>query len=240
MPAGDWLGGYRVPLPKGAAWASCAGPGRAGRCSLLPPPSYDYLTDEEERHSAESSTSEDNSPEHPYLPLVTDEDSWYSKWHKMEQKFRIVYAQKVRAAQRRWRGAGRGRGTGQAAAGTLLLSPGLSRRPAGLPGRAGASARVAAEGPGGGEPAAAAAAGGGSGAEPAREAGTRRRDPGAAGAAVSATNTLSPDPGHPDHVTPGNPHIASNDTNGTFPDTRIQLNKHQTTGPITSTQRPPQ
>uniref|UniRef100_A0A8C5USB4 RUN domain containing 3A n=1 Tax=Microcebus murinus TaxID=30608 RepID=A0A8C5USB4_MICMU len=56
--------------------------------------SYDYLTDEEERHSAESSTSEDNSPEHPYLPLVTDEDSWYSKWHKMEQKFRIVYAQK--------------------------------------------------------------------------------------------------------------------------------------------------
>ncbi|KAF6096804.1 RUN domain containing 3A [Phyllostomus discolor] len=44
--------------------------------------------------SAESSTSEDNSPEHPYLPLVTDEDSWYSKWHKMEQKFRIVYAQK--------------------------------------------------------------------------------------------------------------------------------------------------
>ncbi|ELV11229.1 RUN domain-containing protein 3A [Tupaia chinensis] len=40
------------------------------------------------------STSEDNSPEHPYLPLVTDEDSWYSKWHKMEQKFRIVYAQK--------------------------------------------------------------------------------------------------------------------------------------------------
>ncbi|XP_012933070.1 RUN domain-containing protein 3A isoform X2 [Heterocephalus glaber] len=57
--------------------------------------SYDYLTDEEERHSAESSTSEDNSPEHPYLPLVTDEDSWYSKWHKMEQKFRIVYAQKA-------------------------------------------------------------------------------------------------------------------------------------------------
>lgn len=76
------------------------------------PPSYDYLTDEEERHSAESSTSEDNSPEHPYLPLVTDEDSWYNKWHKMEQKFRIVYAQKVRAAPRwRW-GAGRGAGGG--------------------------------------------------------------------------------------------------------------------------------
>ncbi|KAK1331119.1 hypothetical protein QTO34_009068 [Cnephaeus nilssonii] len=75
--------------------------------------SYDYLTDEEERHSAESSTSEDNSPEHPYLPLVTDEDSWYSKWHKMEQKFRIVYAQKVCAAQRGDRQLGRGVGGGR-------------------------------------------------------------------------------------------------------------------------------
>uniref|UniRef100_A0A8B9Q8F6 RUN domain containing 3A n=1 Tax=Apteryx owenii TaxID=8824 RepID=A0A8B9Q8F6_APTOW len=56
--------------------------------------SYDYLSEEEERGSVESSTSEDSSPEHPYLPLVTDEDSWYSKWRKMEQKFRIVYAQK--------------------------------------------------------------------------------------------------------------------------------------------------
>uniref|UniRef100_A0A2R8N144 RUN domain-containing protein 3A n=1 Tax=Callithrix jacchus TaxID=9483 RepID=A0A2R8N144_CALJA len=74
--------------------ADARGEGRDRPCPLFPPPSYDYLTDEEERHSAESSTSEDNSPEHPYLPLVTDEDSWYSKWHKMEQKFRIVYAQK--------------------------------------------------------------------------------------------------------------------------------------------------
>lgn len=47
----------------------------------------------------ESSTSEDSSPEHPYLPLVTDEDSWYNKWRKMEQKFRIVYAQKVPGAR---------------------------------------------------------------------------------------------------------------------------------------------
>uniref|UniRef100_A0A2K6NZ93 RUN domain-containing protein 3A n=1 Tax=Rhinopithecus roxellana TaxID=61622 RepID=A0A2K6NZ93_RHIRO len=76
--------------------ADARGEGWDRPCPLLPLPSYDYLTDEEERHSAESSTSEDNSPEHPYLPLVTDEDSWYSKWHKMEQKFRIVYAQKVR------------------------------------------------------------------------------------------------------------------------------------------------
>ncbi|NXW11014.1 RUN3A protein, partial [Fregetta grallaria] len=58
------------------------------------PSSYDYLSEEEERGSVESSTSEDSSPEHPYLPLVTDEDSWYNKWRKMEQKFRIVYAQK--------------------------------------------------------------------------------------------------------------------------------------------------
>lgn len=61
----------------------------------MPPPSYDYLSEEEERGSMGSSTSEDSSPEHPYLPLVTDEDSWYNKWRKMEQKFRIVYAQKV-------------------------------------------------------------------------------------------------------------------------------------------------
>ena len=117
------LGGILVPLPKGV-WL---GPrGRAGpagaHCALLP--SYDYLTDEEERHSAESSTSEDNSPEHPYLPLVTDEDSWYSKWHKMEQKFRIVYAQKVRGARRGRSGGCLEPGRGRAAAGTLS-----SRRP---------------------------------------------------------------------------------------------------------------
>ncbi|XP_028930911.1 RUN domain-containing protein 3A isoform X1 [Ornithorhynchus anatinus] len=56
--------------------------------------SYDYLTDEEERRSVGSSTSEDSSPELPYLPLVTGEDSCYNKWRKMEHKFRIVYAQK--------------------------------------------------------------------------------------------------------------------------------------------------
>lgn len=94
-----------------------AAAGRAGRAHCAFPPSYDYLTDEEERHSAESSTSEDNSPEHPYLPLVTDEDSWYSKWHKMEQKFRIVYAQKVRAARRGSGGGRRPRGHPRPAAG---------------------------------------------------------------------------------------------------------------------------
>ncbi|XP_070622920.1 RUN domain-containing protein 3A [Erythrolamprus reginae] len=56
--------------------------------------SYDYLSDEEDRRSLESSTSEESSPDHPYLPLVTAEDSWYIKWRKIEQKFRIVYAQK--------------------------------------------------------------------------------------------------------------------------------------------------
>ncbi|XP_077108635.1 RUN domain-containing protein 3A isoform X3 [Ranitomeya variabilis] len=57
-------------------------------------PSYDYLSEEEDRESVGGSSSEDSSPEHPYLPLLTDEESWYSKWRKMEQKFRIVYAQK--------------------------------------------------------------------------------------------------------------------------------------------------
>ncbi|KAG9474293.1 hypothetical protein GDO78_004544 [Eleutherodactylus coqui] len=56
--------------------------------------SYDYLSEEEDRESMGGSSSEDSSPEHPYLPLLTDEESWYSKWRKMEQKFRIVYAQK--------------------------------------------------------------------------------------------------------------------------------------------------
>ncbi|XP_073181947.1 RUN domain-containing protein 3A isoform X3 [Lepidochelys kempii] len=56
--------------------------------------SYDYLSDEEDRRSVESSTSEESSPERPYQLLVTGEDSWYNKWHKTEQKFRIVYAQK--------------------------------------------------------------------------------------------------------------------------------------------------
>ncbi|CAH2302662.1 Hypothetical predicted protein [Pelobates cultripes] len=56
--------------------------------------SYDYLSEEEDRESVGGSSSEDSSPERPYLPLLTDEESWYSKWRKMEQKFRIVYAQK--------------------------------------------------------------------------------------------------------------------------------------------------
>lgn len=123
IAVGEEMGSERAPrvilvsLPKGRSWvASGARWGGAGptHCSPQPPLlSYDYLTDEEERHSAESSTSEDNSPEHPYLPLVTDEDSWYNKWHKMEQKFRIVYAQKVRGARRGELGAvGAGPGAG--------------------------------------------------------------------------------------------------------------------------------
>lgn len=42
---------------------------------------------------------------------------------------------------------------------------------------------------------------------------------------MSAAAALSPDPGHPDHITPGNPHIASTDSNFISPDTRIQLNQ---------------
>lgn len=63
-----------------------------------PPPiiiSYDYLSDEEDRRSVDSSASEESVPEHPYIPLVTDEESWSNKCRKMEQRFKIVYAQKV-------------------------------------------------------------------------------------------------------------------------------------------------
>lgn len=56
--------------------------------------SYEYLSDEDDRHSVGSSTSEDSLPEHPYIPLVTDDESWSAKCRKMEQRFKIVNAQK--------------------------------------------------------------------------------------------------------------------------------------------------
>ncbi|KAJ7984440.1 hypothetical protein DPEC_G00354860 [Dallia pectoralis] len=56
--------------------------------------SYDYLSDDDDRRSIDSSTSDDSIPEHPYIPLVTDEESWANKCRKMEQRFKIVYAQK--------------------------------------------------------------------------------------------------------------------------------------------------
>ncbi|MFT7814769.1 RUN domain-containing protein 3A-like [Arapaima gigas] len=57
--------------------------------------SYDYLSDDDDdQHSVDSSTSDDSLPEHPYIPLVTDEESWSNKCRKMEQRFKIVYAQK--------------------------------------------------------------------------------------------------------------------------------------------------
>ncbi|XP_075949106.1 RUN domain-containing protein 3A isoform X1 [Anarhichas minor] len=56
--------------------------------------SYDYLSDDDDQQSVESSTSDDSVPEHPYIPLVTDEESWSTKCRKMEQRFKIVNAQK--------------------------------------------------------------------------------------------------------------------------------------------------
>ncbi|XP_042364117.1 RUN domain-containing protein 3A [Plectropomus leopardus] len=56
--------------------------------------SYDYLSDDDDRQSVDSSTSDDSIPDHPYIPLVTDEESWSTKCRKMEQRFKIVNAQK--------------------------------------------------------------------------------------------------------------------------------------------------
>ncbi|XP_067432711.1 RUN domain-containing protein 3A [Thunnus thynnus] len=56
--------------------------------------SYDYMSDDDDRRSVDSSTSDDSIPEHPYIPLVTDEESWSTKCRKMEQRFKIVNAQK--------------------------------------------------------------------------------------------------------------------------------------------------
>lgn len=57
--------------------------------------SYDYMSDDDDRQSVDSSASDDSVPEHPYIPLVTDEESWSTKCRKMEQRFKIVNAQKV-------------------------------------------------------------------------------------------------------------------------------------------------
>ncbi|XP_010770978.1 RUN domain-containing protein 3A-like [Notothenia coriiceps] len=56
--------------------------------------SYDYLSDDDDRHSVDSTTSDDSVPDHPYIPLVPDEESLSTKCRKMEQRFNIVNAQK--------------------------------------------------------------------------------------------------------------------------------------------------
>lgn len=50
---------------------------------------YDHLSEDED-----SSGSEDSMAEHPYVPLVTEEEGWSSRCRKMEQRFKIVNAQK--------------------------------------------------------------------------------------------------------------------------------------------------
>ncbi|XP_046710870.1 RUN domain-containing protein 3A [Silurus meridionalis] len=56
--------------------------------------SYDYLSDDDDCCSVDSSNSDDSIPEHPYIPLVTDEESWRNKCRRMDQRFKIVNAQK--------------------------------------------------------------------------------------------------------------------------------------------------
>ncbi|XP_057682657.1 RUN domain-containing protein 3A-like isoform X2 [Corythoichthys intestinalis] len=57
--------------------------------------SYEYVSDDDdERRSVDSGTSDDSIPEHPYVPLVSDDESWSAKCRKMEQRFKIVHAQK--------------------------------------------------------------------------------------------------------------------------------------------------
>jgi len=46
----------------------------------------------------DSSASDESVAEHPYIPLVTDEETWSNKCRKMEQRFNIVFAQKVLGA----------------------------------------------------------------------------------------------------------------------------------------------
>lgn len=139
--------------------------------------SYDYLSDEEDRRSVDSSNSEESVPEHPYIPLVTDEESWSNKCRKMEQRFKIVYAQKV-TPPNDWEHQ-----VNPDAYCGLLKSNRLFHV-SGLPGRAGAPAGVAAEERGDGEQVSKSKGGGADGPEPTGEEGAGGHRAGAAGPTV--------------------------------------------------------
>lgn len=86
------LGGLPTCPTMRLPWLCCISDCHSDDVALC---SYDYLSDEEDRRSVDSSASEDSVAEHPYIPLVTDEESWSTRCRKMEQRFKIVYAQKV-------------------------------------------------------------------------------------------------------------------------------------------------
>ena len=65
----------------------------------------------------DSTSSDESTSEHPYVPLLTEEESWRSKCRKMEQRYKIVYAQKV--SRKHWEWETRPLGMGHTAIGLV-------------------------------------------------------------------------------------------------------------------------
>ncbi|NXU72372.1 RUN3B protein, partial [Oreotrochilus melanogaster] len=64
-------------------------------------PSSDSISsDEEELRTLGSSSSEGSTPENIGPPFITDENSWYNKCKRVEQKYRLALEQKVKMGDR--------------------------------------------------------------------------------------------------------------------------------------------